>query len=243
MPDKKDRTAHVQRLTMYTGIGVLAVVLILVAVSLFIDRDSPTSPADQEDVGNFEEYLETRPSLGDPNAPITLVEFADFKCPACKAFHELAFYNLREDFIGLGKMRLVFMNFPIPLGEDSYTAAVAGECLFRQDERAFWAYYDAMYTYQGPESQRWATLSRLQEIVRDYVDPIFDIDEEDFAQCVEEERYRDVVERDRQLGRNLGVRGTPTLFLNGEKLDRWGPYSSLKARIERELEEVEPAAQ
>lgn len=237
MPDRKDRTEHVQRITMYTGIGVLAVLLVLVGIYLFTERGVPRRSAEAESVGNFEEYLETRPSLGDPNAPVTLVEFADFKCPACKAFHELAYYNLKEDFIDRGRVRLVFMNFPIPLGEDSYTAAVAGECLFRQDERAFWLYYDAMYTYQGPESQRWVTLNRLQEIVQDYVDPLVDVDEEDFAQCVEEERYRDVVEQDRQMGVNLGVRGTPTIFLNGEKLERWGPYSQLKARIERELQE------
>jgi len=172
------------------------------------------------------------------------VEFADFKCPACKLFHEMAFYKLKKDFIDTGKVRFFFFQFPIPnaTGTDTENAANAAECLFHQDEAAFWAFYDADYENQGPEQEQWATPERLLELVRDYVKPLVDIDEGDLQQCIEERRYQAEIDKDKQIGLSLSVRGTPTIFLNGEKLDRWGPYSALKARIEKELEKLERTA-
>lgn len=244
MPEKKDQREQMQKITMYTGIGVLVVVLILVGIYLFTGQGS-RSGSTAVDVGSLEERLPARPSLGSDDAPIQIVEFADFKCPACKAFHEAAFYNLKREFIDTGKAQLIFVQFPIPnvTGTDSMNAANAAECLFRQSEAAFWAFYNAVYENQGPEQEQWATPDRLLELVRDYVEPLVDIDEADLQQCIAERRYQDEIDKDKQLGLNLGVRGTPTIVLNGEMLDRWGPYSSLKARIERKLEEIEPAAQ
>ncbi|GEM_PF-2217227 len=238
---QKNRQERVQRLTALTGMGVLIGVLVWVGASLWwTDRGSHRGSA----WSLFEERTATRPTLGNDDAPVTVVEFADFKCPACKAFHEMVFYDLKRDFLDTGKAKLVFLQFPIPsvTGADSMNAAHAAECLFRQDERAFWAFYNAVYANQGPKHETWATTDRLLELVRDYVEPLVDIDEEDLQQCIAERRYQDEIDKDKQLGLDLGVRGTPTLVLNGEMLDRWGPYSRLKAAIERTLEEIAPAA-
>jgi len=176
------------------------------------------------------------------HAPVTVVEFIDFKCPACKQFHDLVFDSFKEDFIDTGKVKLYVMHFPIPLGPDSYTAAVAGECLYRQRPAAFWPYYDAMFRYQGDERERWVTLERLRQVVRDYVKPLVDVDEEAFLACVREDRYRREVDQDKREALAAGVRGTPTLFVDGQMVRRWYPYSSFKAALERALREAESAS-
>ncbi len=230
---KKAKEQQLQRITTYTGIGALVVVLALLGAYFLQNR----TPSMEGTAAEFK--LDAQPVLGEPDAPVVIVEFADFKCPACKAFHDRVFYKLKEDYIDTGKVRFFFMDFPIPLGDDSYTAAVAGECLYRQSNAAFWAYYNAMFKYQGDERETWVTLSKLQQIVRDYVEPLVEIDEAAFEQCVKENRYRSVVDEDKRQGLAAGVRGTPTIFINGKKVQRWSPYSGLKALIDKELERAE----
>lgn len=230
LKQRKAREQQLQRITTYTGIGALVVVLALLGAYFLQTR----TPSVEGTAAEFK--LDAQPVLGEPDAPVKVVEFADFKCPACKQFHELVFYKLKEDYIDTGKVQLVFMDFPIPLGDDSYTAAVAGECLYRQSNAAFWAYYNAMFKYQGDERETWVTLSRLLQIVRDYVEPLVEVDEAAFEQCVQENRYRSVVDEDKRQGLAAGVRGTPTIFINGKKVQRWYPYSGLKALIDKELE-------
>lgn len=237
---RRAQEQRLQRLTTYTGIGVLAVVVLLVGLYVVQSRTGGGLGAGSSGPASFS--LEDEPRLGEPDAPVTVVEFIDFKCPACKQFHDLVFDRFKEDFIDTGKVKLYVMHFPIPLGPDSYTAAVAGECLYRQRPAAFWPYYDAMFRYQGDERERWVTLERLRQVVRDYVKPLVDVDEEAFLQCVREDRYRREVDQDKREALAAGVRGTPTLFVDGQMVRRWYPYSSFKAALERALQEAESAS-
>lgn len=222
---KQERDAHLQKLTTYTGIGVLAIVIIAVGFYLFANRSGGSSG-----LGDFD--AASQPSLGDPDAPVTVVEFGDFKCPACKTFHGQSFRPLRSEYIEKGHVRFFFLNFPIPLGDDSYTAADAAECVYHQDEGAFWDFYDAVYEFQGPERETWATPDALMNLVRDYVEA--DLNEQELRRCIVDQTYRGDVERDKQIGLNAGVRGTPTVYLNGEAIPNWS-YSNLQSAIEERL--------
>lgn len=110
--------------------------------------------------------------------------------------------------------------------------------LYRQSEAAFWAYYSAVYEHQRDERETWATPTNLMALVRDYVEPLVEIDEADLERCISEDRYRDTVDEDKRIGLKAGVRGTPSIFVNGKKVERWSPYSSFKAVIDRELEQT-----
>jgi protein-disulfide isomerase len=172
--------------------------------------------------------------LGDPQAPVKVIEFGDFKCTACKYFEEHAFPQLKEVYIDMGKIEFFFLNFPLPIGNDSYTAAYAAECVYHQSEAAFWAYYRAIYENQGPESQTWATRDFLLNLIQQQVQPLASVNLTELAQCIAQEQYRKDVEEDRQAGITAGVTATPTFLVNGQKVVG-ATYAPLKQAIEREL--------
>lgn len=210
-----------QRMTL--GTALIAVVIIIGIVWL-IQNGGPQVEADQ-----FQ--LAKQPSLGDPNAPVKVVEFGDYKCPACKLFHEQVFSRLRAEFITPRLVEFYFINFQF-IAPDSVTAGIAGECILRQDEDSFWEYHNAVYENQGPESQAWASRANLMRLVREHVSGI---NEPALEQCIAQETHKADVEQDMQIGRQTGVRSTPSIFVNGQKVAN-PSYNSVKRAIERALE-------
>lgn len=213
-----------KRITRYTGIVILVFLVGLVAFYLSQDQSSSESQT------TVDFHLTTQPSLGDPQAPVKIIEFGDFKCPACKQFHEQVYPKLLLEYIDMNLVEFFFINFQF-LGPDSITAGIAGECIYRQDEDAFWDYYDTIYRNQGPENQIWATPERILDLVQQSVR---ELDKVALQQCINQEKYKRDVEEDKRIGIAAGVTGTPTLFLNGQKLENWS-YNALKAAIERVL--------
>jgi len=229
---KQQRDEQLQRITTYTGIVALVVVVALIGFYLISNRAPSSTPVAADKV-DF--HLESQPSLGEPDAPVKVVEFGDYKCPACKRFHEQVFFKLKHDYIDTGKVEFFFINFQF-IGPDSITAGIAGECIYHQSEPAFWAYHGAVYENQGPENQLWATPGFLLELVRQHVK--VKIDEAELERCIADERYRKDVEQDRKIGEVAGVNATPSIFVNGQKVD-YPSYKAIKAAIEKELAKSE----
>jgi protein-disulfide isomerase len=227
---KQQQQKQLQKITTYTGIAVVVIVATIVGYYLFANRP----PANQSPE-TVEFQLERQPSLGDPQAPVKVVEFGDFKCTACKYFEDEVFPQLKEEYIDMGRIEFYFINFPLPIGNDSYTAAYAAECVYRQSEAAFWAYYRAVYQNQGPESITWATPEFLLNVIQEHVQGSAGVDVAEIAQCIAENRYARDVEEDRESGRRAGVTATPTFFVNGQKVVG-AAYAPLKQAIERELD-------
>ena len=157
--------------------------------------------------------LETtnQPTLGDAAAPLEIVVFEDYKCPHCRDFSQAVLPELMADYIDSGNAKVIMLNFPLPLGEDSVTAALASECVYAQDKDAYWTYHEALFAAQEDPNSTWATAERLSEIAAD----ISAIDSEELASCIEDETYLDLVEAERAMGAAAGVRGTPSVFVNG----------------------------
>src|SRR5258708_21667300 len=98
------------------------------------------------------------PSLGNPNAAVTLVEYSDFECPVCRNLHD-ALRGMLPNYAG--KVRVVFKDFPIEqLHPWARTAAIAGRCAYQQDPKAFWKMYDFIYDNQEiiSASNAWTTM-------------------------------------------------------------------------------------
>ncbi|HEX7003503.1 MAG TPA: thioredoxin domain-containing protein [Trueperaceae bacterium] len=186
---------------------------------------------DSAPAGSADFRISEQPLLGDPDAPVTIVSFEDFKCPVCQRFEQTVVPQIEEELIETGRANLVFINFPF-LGPDSTTAAIAGECVYNQSEELFWDYKTILFRAQGPESQQWATPERLVQLAGEYVP---DIDVDELEECLEEERYEDEVAQDRQTAQASGATGTPTVFVDGEKLADWS-----YAAIERAVAEAAP---
>ena len=154
-----------------------------------------------------------------------LTEFGDFQCPHCARFALILLPALEHDLIGPGTVRFEYRHYPF-LGPESFNAAEASECA--RDQERFREYHDELFqlTARGDE----LTSENLTKIASD-----LELDLPRFNQCLENGEKQAQVLGDREYGTNLGVRGTPALFMEGQEL-RWRDYTSLRQRI---LEQVE----
>ncbi|MBO8172625.1 MAG: DsbA family protein [Bacillaceae bacterium] len=175
--------------------------------------------------------LDGQPMLGDPDAPVTIVEFADFKCPACKSFYDHIMSELKSDYIDTGKAKLYFMNFPV-VSRDSYTAAMAGEAIYRQDQEAFWAFYETVYKNQPDEGLEWATPEFLVELAKQSG---AELDLETLQKDLAYNRYQSDVLKDKEAGQKAGINATPSLLINGQNVQNPFDYEEIKRLIEQEL--------
>lgn len=200
-----------QRLTLVT-LAVIALVVVGVIVYFRVaPQQSQTSSASSDiDVTD-------QPMLGEESAPAEIAVFEDFKCPACQFFDAEVMPQLERELIDTGQARIYFFNFPF-IGADSTTAAIAGECVYRQDNAAFWDYKTFVFRSQGPESEAWATPAALAEIARANVPSI---DADALQSCTEDETYAEQVSDDQAMGNSAGVSGTPTVFVNGVAMENF----------------------
>ena len=172
---------------------------------------------------------ENQPTLGEDSAPVKMILFENFLCEHCKAFEEEVFPQVKRDYIDTGKVEAYYVNLAWGT-EDATTAALAGECAYRQNEPAFWEFKTAVYRAQGGEGERWATLDKLVSIA----EGVDGLDAQALRSCVEEERYQDEVQRDLEIADLVGVQGTPSIIVGDQGFEGPG-YSVLKRAIEQQL--------
>lgn len=164
------------------------------------------------------------PSLGNPNAPVTVVEFSDFQCPFCERLYSSVLPQLKKDYISSGKVRFVYRDFPLTqIHPMAQKAAEAAECA--DDQGKFWEYHDILFQRQSQLSldnlKRWASELKL--------------DTGKFGTCLDSATYAAEVTKDTSDGQALGVNGTPGTFVNGQFISGAVPYEQFKAAIEAEL--------
>jgi protein-disulfide isomerase len=154
--------------------------------------------------------IEHQPSFGPADAPVTIVEFGDFECPSCRAEAPL----LRELVPDLfpNKVRIVFKDYPLDsIHPWAHAAAIAGRCVFRQDSRAFWKFYD--WDYQNQDD---ITVENLKSKVLGWAAGN-GIRSTQLESCMDGKETDAEVVQNIGEGKVAGVRGTPTLFVNGIK--------------------------
>jgi len=155
------------------------------------------------------------PIKGAPNAAVTIVEFADFECPACADKRPLLDKLVEQH---AGKLRLVFKNYPLSMHQNAEKAARAGIAAHRQGK--FWQMHAAMF-----ENQADLSLGSVEKLAQKA-----GLDLARFRQDRDSEVTADAVTRDRKQGEALAIDSTPSLFINGRKF----PAS---AEFDRDLEE------
>jgi protein-disulfide isomerase len=229
---------NAQRLTLIT-----AVILVLGIFGFIIfNRTRPATTGQtttQAAVDTSKLSYEGQPAIGDPNAPVKLALFEDFKCPACKSFEEIVWPKIEREYVDAGKVQAFFIYQQII--PNSTTAGIASECVFEQNPDLFWDYKTIVYRSQGNEAQDWATASKMVELARTYVP---DINAEELNTCLAENRHADKVKADTDMGKAIGVQGTPTLFINGQKLEVTAQsYDEYYQQIKAALDSATPAAE
>ncbi len=151
------------------------------------------------------------PILGDPAAPITILEWGDYQCTFCYKFHQNTLGIIEKDFIKTGKVKLVFKDFPLN-GPDSKLAAEASYCA--EDQKKYWEYHDELYKNWGGERTGWITNESLEKFA-----VAINLDLEQFKKCLNEGIYKDRVNMIHKFGKEVGVDATPSfLVFNDEKI-------------------------
>lgn len=185
-------------------------------VSVFFKK--PERPVFQVEVGKA-------PLKGKLPAPVVLIEFSDFQCPHCAHGHEVI-AELEKKY--KDKLTIVFKNFPLPFHTQAKGAAMAGLCANDQSSDLFWKLHDYMFTHQ-------ANLAP-EELIKQAKS--LGLDEAKFQDCIKSNKFEAAVNQDLAQGQNIGVKSTPTFFVNGKLLMGAQPVEAFAEIIDEELAKI-----
>lgn len=180
------------------------------------------------------------PYLGDPStAPITIIDFSDFQCYLCARYVKATEPLIRDTYIETGKVVLVFKHLP-NRGFDSLGASIAAQCSHEQGK--FWEFHNILYENQKPIDSGWVN----QENLKKFAAKLNGLDIEKFNECLDNQKYKEFVERDIDLGSSFGFQDTPSFVIVNSKdgsdpevLKGAHPFPSFKAIIDKRLSEVQ----
>jgi protein-disulfide isomerase len=241
-PNKPDDTITFKRSHLYSVLLPLAFVAGLSVGYIFWGRSSSTPPGtaapqtnsagsvqsetptgeQSQKITRYDIPIDDDPALGPENAPITIIEFSDYECPYCRQWHEAVYHRLFETYPD--QVRLVYRDFPLySVHPNAVPAAEAADCA--NEQGAFWDYHDKLF---GME------LGLSSEAYQQYAEEL-DLDMDAFNTCVETRKYREEVQADYTFASNLGVRSTPTFFVNGIALVGAQPFEVFQEVIDKEL--------
>ena len=168
------------------------------------------------------------PVQGKTDAKVTIIEFADFRCPYCEQFFSQTMPQILANYVNTGKVKFAFRNYAF-LGPGSIVAADATECA--NDQGKFWAFHDYLYKNQPSESDTSMynadTLSKAAATLG--------MDATKFKNCVTAKTDDAKVQQDLADGQKAGVTGTPAFFINGTFINGAEPYSAFQQAIDAAL--------
>ncbi len=163
---------------------------------------------------------------GNPDAPVTLVEYLDFECEACGAYFPLV-QQLAKEYPD--DLRIVTRYFPLPSHRNSMTAALAVEAAGRQEK--YWEMHDLLFTEQRNWGEKQAPTPAIFEKYAEQLG----LNMEQFKSDVASPEVKARVQRDFDAGEQLGNTGTPTFYLNGKRIQNPNGFEAFKALIDAEL--------
>ena len=185
-------------------------------------QSNPVSPVETPQVVRYEIPVDDDPFFGAVDAPITIVEFSDYECPYCRTWHTEVYSQLIDAYGD--QIRFVYRDFPLEsIHANAKPAAEAANCANEQGE--FWEYHDKLFSME---------LGLSSEAYQEYATQL-ELDLDEFQECIESGRYQEEVQSDFEFAANLGVRSTPTFFVNGIAVVGAQPFEVFQQVIEKEL--------
>lgn len=200
---------------------------------------STTVPTAPEPSGPIKVSLDNDPIIGSKDAPVTIIEFADYECPFCKQSFQTLLPQIKRDYIDTGKVRFVYRDFPLDFHENAGKEAEAAECARDQGgDNTYFKFHDQIYT-QTKSNGTGLALTQLPVVAKS-----LGLNAQQFQQCLDSSKYADEVEKDYQDGIAAGVTGTPGWFVGKSENDNTitapviegvQPYTVFKTVIEEQL--------
>jgi protein-disulfide isomerase len=210
--ERMQRQQRRQRLTIIGLITLVAALLVFLVVWQPLSSAGeiiPFTPAALPDADGL--------SLGDPNAPATIDVFEDFQCSACKRFTDTIEPLVIENLVAAGKARYVFHNYPFLDGDGAGSAGesdqAANAALCANEQGKFWDMHGILYVNWNGENQGQFSDRRLQSMAEN-----IGLDMDAFNSCFNANQYETDIQADFDLGKDMGVSGTPTVFVNNQRV-------------------------
>ncbi len=180
--------------------------------------------------------MDDDPIIGNPDAPITIVEFSDFQCPFCARFHTQTLPSLLEEYIEQDKVKIVFRDFPIQsIHPNALPASIAAECA--NDQNKFREMHDILFEKQNSWNR--LEVNDALSLFSQYASNM-QLDQAVFDACLTSGKHIPEIQNDLNDGRDYGVSGTPGFFVGNDQigfveLKGAQPFESFKKVIDAQL--------
>lgn len=226
-----ERAAKRRRYLMMLA-GAIGIALVAAIVLIVVNRPgdrgigdivaAPAVAADLQPNGRV---------VGNPNATVKVVEYGDYQCPVCEEFYKTVEPQLFNNYVKTGKISFEFRDFAfIGNGYSPNESLLAAQGAFcAQDQGQFWRYHDTLYNNQKAENSKGFTADRLKEMAKQ-----MGLDTAKFNTCLDNGTHKSDVQKMTQDGGTAGVNGTPTIFVNGQKLKSFD-YATVSQAINAAL--------
>jgi protein-disulfide isomerase len=166
-------------------------------------------------------------SMGSDAAPVTVMEFADFQCPYCRRFHTDSFAELKKNYIDTGKVRFISRDLPLEFHSNAMNAALAAHCAGEQNK--YWELRNTLIVNSKDLARESITKYAQQD----------GLEMASFTACLDSQKYKSQIERDRDQANQLGFSGTPSFVIGRMKNDKLEgvkivgamPYATFDSKI------------
>ncbi len=221
--------------------GAILIVGVIIAGAILLRGKTPSvqPTTDKNQAANIQTAPIIAPvsaqdhTLGNLNAKVTIVEYADFQCPFCGKFYKETEQPIISQYVNTGKVQLVYRDFAF-LGEESIDAAEASWCA--GDQGKYWEYNNYLFTHQNGENKGAFSVPNLESFAKG-----LGLNTTTFNQCLESKKYEKAVnDSTTEAGQKAGVQGTPKgyILVNGnivETIDGAQPLTIVAPKIEAAL--------
>ncbi len=231
---------HVPSLAIGAVIASITIVAVIFGINGSLDKQEllfePTPKIDQ--IGPAKITMNTfvsngSPVLGNPNAPITLVEFGDYQCHYCNVFFQSIEGDIIKNYVETGKVKIIFKDYNI-IGPDSINASHGAHCATEQG--LFWEYHDILYSNWTGENNGWASTSNLTIFAQE-----INADMDMWTECMNKKTYSKTIMESNNDAKTLELTGTPAFFVinsNGEVSKLFGaqPFEVFQRVFDEQLQ-------
>ena len=207
---KETRYLHMPSIALGAGIAISCLVL-GIFLGNFIDEKDSQSLEELQNAQKLAALIENgSPTLGNIDAPLTLVEFGDYQCSFCKKHFVQTHDLIMKNYVATGNVKILFKDMIVTPGKDSIHAAHATHCA--KDQGMFWEYHYMLYNNWEGENTGWITDDSLNKFAEN-----IDLNMNEFSKCMTEKKWMNLINASQEDAKIMGIGGTPSFFLIGQE--------------------------